>query len=431
MLRRCFSVTRPIGPGVLALLLALAPSLVASAQPTSAAVPQPGLYLAGTQLPDVTRYSVTVNNQTQTTLSDLRVSVQLPEDAVFDHALETPGFTQFQATDGQTLTWQGGSFGPNDVIDAFTFFLAQPASGTFSIGATWGGDSPGDVQSQLQPSVRTATETDGDVTINAAALAQGSAPVGHSGVVLDALSGEIPDGTTLHVHVLGPDNNPAGVPGDLWWCSIVEVDGLPAGAGVLLEVPARQPLPPGATIQLFGQDGAHWDALPDTAQVSADGQSILYVHHGGVVATGTASNVQPLLPSGATVNPTLVRQFQASQITLEVEEQALAQLMVLPAHCPPGNCGALPPCFNTQLIAGTPCANASIRTPLSSVSGQLGQTSCQVGGGPCIGFVGILPSGVQPGGVNATDVPAPAGHGTWCRFAGFTEVTTGLTCSQF
>ena len=414
-------------PGLLSLALVLAlgggPYAVAGAEPASGQPPvvQPRLFLSGVQLPDLTRYSVSLSNQTQSALSDLQVTVQLPEDAVFDHALETPGFTQFQGPQGQTLTWNTADFGPKDLVDDFTFFLTQPASGAFDIGARW---DDGQVQSQMQPAVQAATASDAEVTFDAATLDQGFAPVGNTGVRIAAVSGQIPAGTTVHVRVLGADGNPAAVDSDLWWCSLVEVDGLPAGAGLLLEVPARQPLPPQASIALFAQHGDQWEALPDAAQVSGDGQSILYVHPGGVVAAGTAPSNQPRLAGGSpTLSPSLVgRPIPPTAIVLLLQEQALAQLMVQPAQCPPGDCAGLPPCFNSALIAGNTCANGSVRAQGTSARGAAGRTRCNPGGGPCSGFVGLLPGGAA----------APAGHGTACSFVGFTQLgPPGLTCSPF
>jgi hypothetical protein len=358
----------------------------------------------------------------------LQVTVQLPDDAVFDHALETPGFTQFQAPLGQTLTWNTASSAPNDVVDAFTFFLAQPSDGAFDIGATWGGGSAGQIETQIQPVVRPATDAEADVALDATTLGHGVTPVGNTGVVIMAESGQIPDGTRLHVRVLGTDSNPSADPGDLWWCSIMEVDGLPANTGVLVGVPVRQPLPPEATIHLFAQQGVQWNELSDGAQVSADGQSVLYVHHGGVVAAGTAPSNQPRLASGlVTTGPIFLaspanRQILGARLLLDIQQQALAQLMVQAAHCPPGNCGGLPPCFSTQLVAGIACANGSIRSQDTSLHGAIGSTQCQKGGGPCAGLVGLLPGGAG----------APAGHGTFCSFVGFTQPgPPGLSCSQF
>src|SRR5258708_1132566 len=128
-----------IGPGLLGLILAFGggPAAFAGAQPAEQPAAQPGLFVSGEQLPDLTRYSVRGRNQTERTLAELQVRVQRPDDAVFDHALETPGFTQFLEPQGQTLTWNAGSSAPDDIVDAFTFFLAQPPSGAFGVNARW------------------------------------------------------------------------------------------------------------------------------------------------------------------------------------------------------------------------------------------------------------------------------------------------------
>jgi hypothetical protein len=102
-------------------------------------------------------------------------------------------------------------------------------------------------------------------------------------------------------------------------------------------------------------------------------------------------------------------------------------LMVQPAHCPPGNCGGLPSCFNSALIAGSRCANASVRSQDASVQGLIGTTQCSPGGISCTGRVGLV-----PGGSVASSLPAAPGDGTFCTFVGFTQVSPpGLTCSTF
>jgi hypothetical protein len=402
---------------VIAALRSTGTQKVAVAQQTT----QPQLLMAGYQLPTGVRYTITLANPTQNTLGDLQVSVQLPGDALFDHALETPGFTQFQGNQDGTLSWSAASFAANDVIDAFTFFLQQPAAGAFTVSAAWNGDGAGQVQAQFQPAVQAAVDTDTDVTIDAATLAQVFTPVGNTGVVIDAVSGTIPAGTVVHVHLLGADNNPDATVGDLWWCAEVEVDGLPAGTGLVLQVPARQPLPPLASISLFAQNGGQWQALSATGSVTGDGQSVAYLHQGGVIASGTGLGNQPHLPSAGTASGQAARlRPSISQINLTQAQLQLVQMMQQPNNCQVHNCQGLPPC---GLGVFSPNVQSSGLTRSCSNAGG-GTTTCTNTGQQCGGNVLLTAS---PGG---PPLLAGPGHGTACTFPSM-SVALGFSCTQF
>jgi hypothetical protein len=387
---------------------------------------QPMLLMSALQLPDTTRYTVTIANPTQTTLGDLQLAVQLPADAVFDHALETPGYTQFQGAQDGTLSWTGTSFAPTDEIDAFTFFLQQPTSGSFSVTASW--DS-GSVQGQFSPAPQAATDSETDVTLDAGSLAAGVVPVGNTGVVILGPSGTLPAGTTLHVQVLGATANPPAGTGDLWWCAIVRIDGLPDGAGVVVLVPARQPLPPGAAINLFAQQGDQWTPLDRQAGVTGDGQFIQYLHTGGVVASGTNRPNQPF-SAGTVVSNTGLGGRIATQNAVSVQAQLntfLDQMQQPARNCNtiPGNpCKGLPPCNPGAFLPSNPanrsvgpsgvvpCANAAFNGDLTLD----GRTTCHLNGLTCSGSVPF--QAMNNGTVNAF-----AGHGTICTFQIFDPST--------
>ena len=71
--------------------------------------------------------------------------------------------------------------------------------------------------------------------------------------------------------------------GSPWWCALLALDGLPAGAGVFAMVPLRQPLPPGARIELFAERSGAWERLDDQGQATNDGQFVAFRHPGGAV----------------------------------------------------------------------------------------------------------------------------------------------------
>src|SRR5690606_34927816 len=81
--------------------------------------------------------------------------------------------------------------------------------------------------------------------------------------------------------------------GNLWWCSLLEINGLPAGTTADVIVPLRRSLAPFTPVQLYQQqsDGS-WLVLDQQGIVTADGQYAMYVHPGGIVATGVPAELQ-------------------------------------------------------------------------------------------------------------------------------------------
>lgn len=379
---------------------------------------QPGVLLSGLQTPAGVRYSLTLANSMSDTLAGLHVDIALPDDAVFVDALETPGRTHFLGNAGGTLSWAATDFGRDSLIDSFTFVVKLQPAGAFGVHATWGGAQPGEISVQRQPSVATATATEADLTFDGGGL--DFQPVGDTGLIAVQANGDIPAGTTVHIRTLGPDANPPAGTGDLWWCAMVEVTGLPDGASLLLMAPARQPLPPGAAIALFARGDGQWADTGVEGLVTADGQSLLFTHTGGVMAAGTGAGNQPLssrVSSSASLTPGAVGINRAQATILASQNADLAALMVQPAQCPPGDCAGLQPCFNSELIAGHTCANGGVTAQGQSAQ-QTGRTHCQSGGVQCTGSVPFFP-GMKP---------APAGHGTACSFAGFTQPRVRPVC---
>jgi hypothetical protein len=254
--------------------------------------------VAGLQLADRVRYSVTITKPDGLALQDVRVEVGLPADADLVEALETPGRTQFLGRQGARLAWAAPRFGPQEPVDAFTLVLRQAARAPLDARVRWTGERPTDLALSVQPVATPATRASGGLMIGADN--QGTlVPVGESGVEAKVTPGSVPLGTTLQVERLGPDANPPQESAPLWWCAVVAVDGLPPGDGVDLQVPARQPMPPGAEVSLMVKAGEGWvPAIGEKAAVTENGQFIAFRHRGGIVAAGIAANLQPRAASG-------------------------------------------------------------------------------------------------------------------------------------
>jgi len=258
----------------------------------------PRVAVAGLQLADRVRYSVTISKPMALALDDVRVEVVLAADAEVVEALETPSRTRFLGRQGARLAWAAPRFGPREPVDAFTFMLRRAASAPLAVRVRWAGERPADIALSVQPAVATATRSSGALVVGPDNQGT-SAPMGESGVVAKLTPGTLPPGTTLQVERLGADANPPQETAALWWCAVVEVGGLPPGDGVDLRVPARQPMPPGTDVSLLVKQEERWvEVLPLKGSVSDDGQFIEFRHPGGVVAAGIAVTLQPRAASG-------------------------------------------------------------------------------------------------------------------------------------
>lgn len=313
--------------------------------------------LTALQESDGVRYSVTIVNPSNVPLTGLYALVALPPGTSLVQALETDGFTHFlgvlPATQGESLLW-AANFKAGDYIDAFVFTLSEAAVGNIGVNLQWGGDQPGHVEFWGQPKVLAASLTENDLTLSAAGTGDALIPVGGTGVLVGAAPGQVPDGTKIHIRLMDPSEDPP-VTGDVWWCSAVEVTGLPAGAEITVLVPLRQPLAPVAPVTLFSrQPNGTWGQLSVQGIVTLDGQHVAYAHRGGDIATGIQNRFQP--------KPILLK-------------PPLHPTPAPPTRIPPTNKPALPtqailltrpflPTLQVKVITGTPPApHLPTRTP--------------------------------------------------------------------
>jgi hypothetical protein len=317
-MRHPFGARRGRGPAaaliiILALALASLPTLAGAA--TGRDKGQAELLLSAVRLPDRVRYAVVLARPLEAGLGNLRVEVTLPPGAALVETLQTPGRAVFLGEEGGRLAWAAPGYGPGEPADALAFSLADVPDGAFAVRATWTGDDEAQgrprlqpqrlAQLQAQPTPLVATATAGEITLDQAAAAGQPVAVGATGVRLAVVGEPVPAGTTLRVRRPGPEENPPAGVGTPWWCAALAVEGLPAGATLAVTVPARQPLPGGTAVTLFAQRGAAWEPLGESGTVSADGQTVTFLHRGGLVVAGTSSLLQPKVAAPTPANLTV------------------------------------------------------------------------------------------------------------------------------
>jgi hypothetical protein len=221
---------------------------------------------------ELARYSVTLARPAGVALQDVRVEVDLPPEADLLEVLETPGRTAFAGRQANTLAWTAPEFPADRPVDAFTFIVAKPLLSELSVRASWGGANPGQAETATIPDILRGGSDEG-IAVLVAPPAGGLLPVGDSGVLIGAVPGvPFPDGALVAVTRLGPDQNPPQVASALWWCSLVDLQGIPEGSAVTVFAPARRPLPPDANVRLFARDDETWSDTGEAAAVSLDGQ---------------------------------------------------------------------------------------------------------------------------------------------------------------
>jgi hypothetical protein len=266
------------------------------------------------------RYSVSLIRPDPIELRDVRVDVTLPPGADFVEALETPGYTQFLGRQGDALAWAAPGFGAEDYVDDFTFALRGAPAGDFRVRARWAGARPGEARFEGRPEVANARGQEGALTLGPQGTGDRPVPVGDSGVLVGAPAGALPAGTTVRVLRHGPDANPPTALGDVWWCAVVEVQGLPDDKGLMVLVPTRRPLPPLTEVILFAQRDGVWVELPEKGIATLDGQYVGFAHRGGLMAAGfqPGQAVQAQvsnLTEGITLSPNVLEAIQPPRRT--------------------------------------------------------------------------------------------------------------------
>jgi hypothetical protein len=276
---------------VIALLVMLV-SGTAQSQVASSVV-APNIFLRGLQLPQGVRYTATFVPSADEPLRNISVEVTLPAEAQFTEMLisrqvEFDAIRINQAGE-LTLIWQISRAPAGTPLDAFAFTVAEPLTSDVRFFMKWQDEARTQFTENFLelPPVSVAIETEGALS----ASSEGFQPVGETGVQV-AGSAEVAS-AVLIFNILPIEFNPPAEYGDIWWCSLLDIFGIPFGESVTVIVPLRRPIAPFSQLQLFQQqtDGT-WLPLSGVAEVTADGNYVKYEHTGGAIATGGDPSIQ-------------------------------------------------------------------------------------------------------------------------------------------
>lgn len=280
---------------ILAICLALMlESLPINAAPKSAeTVNSPNIVMTGQTLAEGVRYNVSFLRPVGVELVDFYAVVTLPAVTEVGEVLDTP-LDKFVGISGDSLIWTIENGVSQGEIDNFVFTLPAELTEELDVVVMWGGATPGLHRSSKVPPISQASATTGTLTLGSLGTQSELLPVGETGVYAAIAAGVVPDGTEISVRILSRAENPPPEAADYWWCSLVEVSGLPENTSITILVPLRRPLPIGQEVVLFQrlEDGS-WVDYFDTGIVAFDGQVVAYAHPGGVIATGVGRELQP------------------------------------------------------------------------------------------------------------------------------------------
>ncbi|GAB1420576.1 hypothetical protein MASR2M15_06800 [Anaerolineales bacterium] len=268
----------------------------------------PQLFLRGMQLPAGTRYTAAfIKPQPDMPLRNISVEITLPADAIFTEMLVSKQ-VQFDvirrnAAGQLTLIWQISRVDGAAPLDSFSFTLAKPIETPLEFYMFWQDENGQSFEENFIeiPSLITATETAANFTPTSEQFAF----VGNTGIQVAANLN-----TELNFQILDANFNPPAEFGSVWWCSLLNLEGLLADSSAMVIVPLRRPVAPFLELFLFQQqpDGS-WLALEDKAVVTADGQYAMYRHIGGLIATGGDEEIKQDTVTAAeagVVNPEVI-----------------------------------------------------------------------------------------------------------------------------
>jgi len=263
----------------------------------------PNIFIRGVQLPNGVRYTATFIKPADTTeLREVLVEITIPATVNLMGMSVPRQVSSAEVRDNgatRTLIWRIAQVEPEAAVDALVFNVSEPLTDGLEFFMSW---RDVDGREQIEhftdfPPVQAAGQAEAQLTITQA----GYLPVGESGVQVSAPVRE--PALQLGVKVLPAAFNPPAEYGAFWWCSLVEVEGVPAGETVDVIVPLRRPVAPFTALALFRQnaDGS-WSSAPGQGVVTADGLFVAYAHPGGVLATGGDQSLQPAQVDFATIS---------------------------------------------------------------------------------------------------------------------------------
>lgn len=254
----------------------------------------PNVFIRGITLANGTRYAATfVKPYDGAELRDIQVEITIPSEVILT-GMSVPRQSQYTEVrengSTRTLSWRVDQVAAGQALDAFSFTVASPLVEELEFSMVWHDGSGSEYVEHFAeiPPVLMATQGSAQVTINQ----EGYLPVGDSGV---QLMGRVQDPPlTIEAKILPAAANPPAVFGSIWWCSVLELSGVPEGAPVRVLSPLRRPVAPFTQLAMFRQspNGA-WSPAEGMGVVTADGLFVEYEHPGGVVALGGDPSLQP------------------------------------------------------------------------------------------------------------------------------------------
>lgn len=271
------------------ILMTPIPSAQAQSEPIA-----PQIFLRGLQLAQGVRYTASFVKPTDATvLRNISIELTLPADTRLTEMLVSKqvdfDVVRVNSAGELTLIWQILRVAGDTPFEPFAFTVKEPLSTEIEFYIEWQSEDRTQFFEnffELPPLVN-ASQDEGQIS----PTLPGFAFVMRTGVQVSAPAPEVP--YIMNVRVLSTDFNPPAELGNIWWCSLLEINNLPANTQVEVIVPLRRPVAAFTALQLFHQqaDGS-WKALEGQAVVTADGQFAMYTHPGGIVATGGDDSIQ-------------------------------------------------------------------------------------------------------------------------------------------
>lgn len=249
----------------------------------------PHIFLRGVQFSQGVRYTASfIKPSDDSVLRNISVEITLPPSARLTEMLVSKqvdfDVVRVNQAGETTLIWQLLRVDANTPPDPFAFTLREPLTADIEFYIKWQSqDGTRLVENFFElPPLVNASQPEGQIS----PTLEGYAFVMRTGVQVSAPAPEVP--YIMNVRVLSTDFNPPRQYGNIWWCSVLEILGLPQDTQVDVIVPLRSPVAPFTVLQLFQQqaDDTNWLPLDSSAIVTADGQYVMYKHPGGIIATG-------------------------------------------------------------------------------------------------------------------------------------------------
>jgi len=239
----------------------------------SATVTAPLPLLTARPIGDRWQYSLTLAVPAERRLDEVRVELTLPVGSEVVEALEArPDLLWLGAENGR-VAWRAAA-PANSYVGPFSVTVRGGQVWAAEARVAWNGPPGGEVRASLVAELAPVGPA-----APLAIAAQGSAAlesVGDSGVLAAVPSGAADAPATWAVRVVGSEADPPpSVEAGSWWAAAVEAMGPSLLAvPVVLLVPARQPLAPGAEVRVYRESDRGWEQTAARGVVAPDGLQV-------------------------------------------------------------------------------------------------------------------------------------------------------------